>query len=150
MRLRRSARIFLFDERGDVLLIRFAAQRSDWLFVFWVTPGGEIEPGEDARAAAVRELREELGLDSPMIGPVHEEQGGTYEHLGEVVRNHDVFFAARCERSAPKLAGVTADEIALMQEARWWTVDELKSTQERVFPVEMARLAGEIYARLAD
>jgi len=139
-RLRRSARIFLFDEHGDILLIRFVALREDGPFVFWVTPGGEVEAGESDLAAAQRELQEELGLTLPLIGPVHEESGGTYTHLGETVRNFDVFFAARCERSAPRLAGVTADEIALMREARWWTMSELEATAERVFPEALAGL----------
>jgi len=149
-RLRRSARVFLFDERGDLLLIRFVAQRSDGPYVCWVTPGGEVEVGETDLAAAERELAEELGLRLSLIGPVHEESGGTYEHLGETVRNYDVFFAARCGREMPRLAGVTEDEIALMQEARWWTLAELKSTAENIFPVEISRLAGEVYVRVGE
>ena len=61
-RLRRSARVFLFDPAGDVLLIRIVAPLEDGPFVFWVTPGGEMESGEGARDAAERELFEELGL----------------------------------------------------------------------------------------
>jgi ADP-ribose pyrophosphatase YjhB (NUDIX family) len=140
----------LFDERGNLLLIRFVAQRTDGPFVCWVTPGGEVEKGEADLAAAERELAEELGLRVPLVGPVHEESGGTYEHLGETVRNYDVFFAAHCERDLPRLGGVTADEIALMQEVRWWTLEELKSTEENVFPVEIARLAAEAYARVGE
>jgi 8-oxo-dGTP pyrophosphatase MutT (NUDIX family) len=147
-RLRRSARVFLFDESGDLLLIRFAAQRSDGLFVFWVTPGGEVEPNESDLAAAQRELFEELGIRPPLTGPVHEEHGGTYEHLGEVVRNYDVFFAALCERSVPRLNGVTADEIALMQEARWWSLAELTTTSERIFPPGIFDLATEAWTSL--
>ncbi len=150
LRLRRSARVFLFDERGDVLLIRFVAQREDGRFVFWVTPGGEIEPGEGEHEAAGRELFEELGIRPDLVGPVHREEGGTYTHLGETVRNQDVFFAARCERDAPRLLGVTEDEIRLMQEARWWTADELAVTEERIFPVGLGGLAGEVFSSLQN
>jgi 8-oxo-dGTP pyrophosphatase MutT (NUDIX family) len=139
-RLRRSARIFLFDERDDILLIRFVAQREDGPFVFWVTPGGEVDAGESDLAAAQRELHEELGLTVPLTGLVHQESGGTYTHLGETVRNFDVFFTARCARSAPALAGVTAGEIALMREVRWWTLVELEATSEIVFPADLVGL----------
>src|ERR1700761_5027348 len=138
MRLRRSARVFLFDPAGEVLLIRFVAEREGSPFVFWVTPGGEVEAGEGDRQAAERELLEELGLNVPLHGPVHEESGGIYTHLGETVRNHDGFFAAACERDAPRLTGVTEDEISLMHEARWWTAKELEATKEIVFPAAIA------------
>ena len=144
-RLRRSARVFLFDPAGDVLLIRIVAPLADGSFVFWVTPGGEMEPGEGARAAAARELFEELGIRPELVGPVHEESGGTYVHLGETVRNFDVFFAAWCAREAPRLLGVTAEELALMQEMRWWSIAELETTKERLFPADIATLAREIW-----
>ena len=146
-RLRRSARVLLFDPAGDILLIRFVAQREDGPFVCWVTPGGEIEPGEDPATAAARELAEELGLAPPLVGPVHEDFGKTYTHLGETVRNYDFYFAAQTDRSVPRLAGVTADEIALMQEARWWTLEELEVTRERIFPAELAALARRVWGR---
>jgi 8-oxo-dGTP pyrophosphatase MutT (NUDIX family) len=148
-RLRRSARVFLFDPAGDVLLIRIVAPLADGPFVFWVTPGGEMEPGEDAREAAERELFEELGIRPQLAGPVHEERGGTYVHLGETVRNFDVFFAARCAREAPRLLGVTAEELALMQEARWWSVAEMEATTERLFPANIAALARRLWTGTA-
>jgi len=147
-RLRRSVRVFLFDERGDLLLIRFYAQCSDGPYTCWVTPGGEVEPGESDRATAERELFEELGVRPELVGPVHEASGGEYEHLGEVVRNYDVFFAGQCERLEPRLAGVTADEIALMQEARWWSAEELKSAAEPVFPVDIVKVVEAARERL--
>ena len=144
-RLRRSARVFLFDPAGDVLLIRIVAPLEDGPFVFWVTPGGEMESGEGAREAAERELFEELGIRPQLTGPVHEESGGSYVHLGETVRNFDVFFAARCAREAPRLLGVTEEELSLMQEMRWWSIAEIEATTVRLFPVNIAGLAQEIW-----
>lgn len=149
LRLRRSARVFLFNEDDELLLIRFVAQRPDGPYTCWVTPGGEVEPGEEDRAAAERELFEELGIRPQLVGPVHEESGGEYFHLGETVRNYDVFFAARCGREEPVLAGVTADEISLMREARWWPLEELEQAAEPVFPPRCAELARAISGDVA-
>ncbi len=149
MRVRRSARVILFDPAGDVLLIRFVAELDGKPFVFWVTPGGEVEANEADLAAATRELHEELGLRLTLTGPIHRESGGTYTHLGETVKNFDVFFAGRCGRKDPILGGVTADEIRLMQEVRWWSLAELEGTQERVFPLALASLARRVWGELA-
>lgn len=52
--------------RGDeVLLVRRAhpPRQGEWSL-----PGGRIEPGETANAAALRELHEETGVDAELIG----------------------------------------------------------------------------------
>ena len=37
---------------------------------YWSLPGGHIEPGETARAAALREVKEETGIDAEPVGLV--------------------------------------------------------------------------------
>src|ERR1700677_3459031 len=103
MRSRRTARVFVLDEAGRVLLIRCAmVLKSGVDFVFWVTPGGEIEAGEESAATAVRELREELGLELEVEGPLYTETS-QFELAGEIRDNVDHWFVARCAASAPMM-----------------------------------------------
>jgi ADP-ribose pyrophosphatase YjhB (NUDIX family) len=140
LKRRRTARVLVFDGVGRVLLIRCVAMRPDGEFAFWLTPGGEIEKGETPAEAAVRELREESGLEVAITGPVYEE-ATQFEHQGEMRDNLDFYFVARCDGAAPVLRGVTTDEIALMKEIRWWAAEEIEAAMaggERIFPVDLA------------
>ena len=137
MRKRRSARVLVFDPVGRVLLIRFVVERSDGEFVFLLTPGGEIEEGEAPVEAAGGVLGVVLGLEVAVMGPDREESN-CFEHLGGMVDNTDYFFHAECEVDAPRLMGVTVDEIAAMREIRWWSSAEIEGSAERFFPVDLA------------
>jgi ADP-ribose pyrophosphatase YjhB (NUDIX family) len=57
-----AAGALFFDDDGRVLLVRPTYKTH------WDIPGGYVEPGESPRAACVREIREELGLDLPVSG----------------------------------------------------------------------------------
>src|SRR5687767_13875075 len=61
-----AASVALID-RDRVLLIQRAAAPYHGL---WTLPGGRLEPGEDAEAAAAREVKEELGLAVYALRPV--------------------------------------------------------------------------------
>jgi 8-oxo-dGTP diphosphatase len=134
---RRTARVMVFDPAGRVLLIRFEIERSGGTLIFWLTPGGEIEAGETPIEAAGRELREEVGLESPVAGPVRE-QRNQFEFEGEMQDNTDYFFRAECAVGAPKLMGFTPQEIRLMREIRWWSAEEIEASDEQFYPVDLA------------
>jgi 8-oxo-dGTP diphosphatase len=50
--------VLFFRDSGEVLLVNPTYKD------YWEVPGGMAEVGESPRAAAVREIREELGLDA--------------------------------------------------------------------------------------
>ncbi len=50
---------------GKILVCQ--RRRDDSFPLKWEFPGGKIEPGEDDRAALVRELREELGVEATIV-----------------------------------------------------------------------------------
>jgi len=137
VRKRRTARVMLFDEAGSILLVRFVVPRAEGEFVFWALPGGEIETGETEMEAAARELREELGLELSLSGPVYCDRN-QFLHHGEMQDNVDYLFSAECGRAAPRLMGITADEKEIMKEIRWWSAAEVETSQERIFPEDLA------------
>ncbi|HEX3969233.1 MAG TPA: NUDIX domain-containing protein [Edaphobacter sp.] len=143
MRKRRTARVMLFEESGAVLLVRFMVPRAAGEFVFWALPGGEIETGETEAEAAVREVREELGLELQVEGPVYRDSN-QFLHQGEMQDNVDFLFRAECGREEPRLIGLTADEREIMKEIRWWSGAEIESSDERIFPVNLAERMREM------
>lgn len=148
-RQRRAARVILLDEDDRVLLIRFQIKRQGGDVVFWATPGGGLEGDEQPLAGARRELMEELGLELPLSGPIHE-AAAVFEHEGAPLENTDVFFLARCKASAPRLDGIDEAERRAMREIRWWSADAIAASAEAIFPeglAEVVRRAARSAAR---
>lgn len=54
--------VALIDAEGRVLLARRPEGKS--MAGLWEFPGGKVEPGETPEAALIRELHEELGIDT--------------------------------------------------------------------------------------
>ena len=76
-------------EQGDQFLI---GQRPEGVALagLWEFPGGKVEPGEDAAAAAVRECAEETGVTVEVVGQ-YPPQSESYPHGTVNLR----FFACR-------------------------------------------------------
>ncbi|MEX1178056.1 MAG: NUDIX domain-containing protein [Nitriliruptor sp.] len=124
---RDAARVLLLDGDERVLLV---AHRASADRTVWTAPGGGVRRGEDHRAAAARELTEELGLDAP-IGPWVWQREVTFVHAGVHLMQRERWFLTRVERWDPTLAPL--DDPGLF-DARWWTLAELASTRETIAP----------------
>jgi ADP-ribose pyrophosphatase YjhB (NUDIX family) len=86
------------ERDGQLLLARH--ERPD--DAFWCLPGGGVEPGEAAEPAAVRELREEAGVDVALEGVVWitDEAGRPADPDGQI----ELVFRGRLVDGEPGLA----------------------------------------------
>ena len=142
---RATARVLLFDADDRLLLFLTRWHHLVDRVPRWMTPGGGIEPGESEADAARRELLEGPGLVAArLVGA----GGGTETVVPRV--NGDVgivpatYYAHRTGPFEPSNAGWTVEEHDDVLAFRWWTLEELETTDEPVQPdgfVALARTA---------
>jgi ADP-ribose pyrophosphatase YjhB (NUDIX family) len=110
---------------------------------FWTTPGGGLEPGEAEGDALLRELHEEVGLREPRIGPCVWRRESEYPWGKRRIRQPERYFLV--DAPADEL---TFDAQFLAAEAvhghHWWTVEELETTDEVVYPMRLALLLRDL------
>lgn len=143
---RRAARVILLDERDHVLLMRghdLDQPDRSW----WFTIGGGIAEGEASREAAVRELAEETGIrlePDDLVGPVYT-RSAIFDFYAQHCRQDEDLYLARV--ASGELGELTRDgwthvELDVLDEVRWWGLDELRSVQIEVFPAGLVDLVA--------
>ncbi len=99
-------------EDGNILLVK---RRNPPFQGKWALPGGFVEYGERTEAAVVREVQEETGLKTEIVGLV-----GVYSDPERDPRGHTVSVVYVLRRIGGKTKG--GDDAA---EARFFPLDEL-------------------------
>jgi 8-oxo-dGTP pyrophosphatase MutT (NUDIX family) len=148
---RPAARVLLIDSAGRVLMFR-GFDPADPDRRYWFTVGGGLDPGETAAEGAVRELREETGLEvSPReVGePVwHEVTDFPYD--GHWYRQDQEFFAVRVRSWDVRMDGFDHEERRSIDGYRWWSVQDLISTREEYYPRQLPDLLRELGSRAPE
>lgn len=117
--------------RGDLVLLARRTKAPD--AGLWGFPGGHVEPGETALAAAVRELREETGIHAEPIEYLTNIDVIRHDDNGRV-KMHYLLAAVRCRYLSGTPAA--ADDVS---DAAWVSAADIAANR-----LPMSRRVGEL------
>ena len=138
---RETARVLLYSPKNEVLMLKTHFDPEVGLPPRWLIPGGGIDSNETALAAAVRELREETGLEvsgTELGDPVLIASGAWI--WADDISFHtytDTIFEFQIERFELDTSGFTDDELRDVLEYKWWQLEELLESEELIGPHEL-------------
>lgn len=132
----KSAHIWVRDHAGRILLQRRALDKDTHPGLWDISAAGHLSAGEPSLDAAVREIREELGLDispSRIVFRFTDRE----EHISASITDrefHDVFTAVITDEEA----GTVRPDPVELHDIKWYTADEfereLRDTPEKFVP----------------
>lgn len=120
-----SVDVFIVNEDGVLL-------RKHDKYKLWLAPGGHVELDEDPTQAALREVKEEVGIDVELIGIVPDiTEGPAYTELlpprfmnihpiNETHQHISLVYMAKADSR-----DTSQGETEISDEMRWFTLDEL-------------------------
>lgn len=136
---RRAGRVILLDNQDRLLLLQGhdpSLNSSHW----WFTPGGGAEERESEMQAAIRELSEETGLLlQEVAGPIWTRHA-SFDFNGDHYEQREQFFFARVDSHDVERSGWTDLEQDTVLDTKWWSQEELATTDETIYPLGLAGL----------
>ena len=94
----------------------------------------------------MREILEETGLVVPAerVGSIVATRTAEFEFDERDYQQSESFFAIEVDEFVPHALGWDAIERRALLDHRWWTVDELRSTAEVIYPRELADVVAAV------
>ncbi|MDQ6875295.1 MAG: NUDIX domain-containing protein [Actinomycetota bacterium] len=141
---RSAVRLVVQDSADRVLLFHTRDPTYPELGTWWELPGGGIDAGETHVETAVRELREETGIDidPDCVGPPTWRRDATFRFRGERRLQHEIVLSVRLGKPGPAVDG--SRRVDFEDEDyfgfRWWAVADLVASGERFYPGRLPEL----------
>ena len=142
IQIRNNIKILLINDKKELLLTHVSDPKTtskdgSYYGKFWVPIGGDIEEGESIMEAAIRELKEETGLDKKDVafGPIV--WFGEFEMVisGKLIRLKQQFIVAHTTNKSVTMEYLTADEQKVIEKIEWLSLYKICASDEVVYPV---------------
>ena len=136
--IRKAVRGVIINPLNKVLLICMKAdplkEDQKELSTFWLTPGGKVEGTENYEEALVREIREEVGFTEIQMERIlfSDEWVDIWHQFP--LRLFNRYYLVRSQEVDFTNQYLMEDERDVVLGYKWWSLQELLTTQEIVFP----------------
>lgn len=141
--------MILLDAADRVFLFAALDTGGHWNVPLWMTVGGGLERGETPAAAAVRELREETGIQIGSAGECVCHWDAICPWGDDVWYFHEDFFVIRNpDDREVQLIAHTEDEKQNfpLWASRWWSAAEILASGEAFAPPDLGAVLGSYLA----
>src|SRR5688572_1381973 len=148
-----AARLVVIDAADRILLLHVQDLSNPQFGTAWELPGGGMEADETFVDAATRELREETGLEirPECVEAPRWRRRIEYVYRGVCRHQRELVALVRISQSSPSTydslrVGAEKEDVI---EARWWSIEQIMASSERLYPRSLPTLlprflAGEL------
>ncbi len=146
--VRHVARVLIINDQDQTFLLRGQDITLPDRAPFWFTPGGKIDTGETPKQAAVRELNEEVGLSiqADALGEIVGTESSDYHFHGQAYRQIGVFYVHFSNEARLNSDGWSEIEANTIDQGKWWSVQELSTTLETIYPAHLVYMLTDALA----